>query len=229
MAVSERTSSHRLLRRISPGVVRVAIVAGFRHRHTSLPRSLTPEPASGPAAGPTADMSVPWQSTLDPHHALRRDVLRRGFQVHRRRRNLGRRQHGTDEPDRLRPGHQSLDPRHALCRDGQRRSPQVHGLRRTWAPASTGLPDQEIFALAIDPANPSTLYAGMGDASDGYGVLQIHRLRRHLGHGQLRIVRPGQRTGHQSPHPLHALCRDGSRRLQVHRRWRYVDQGQARD
>ena len=55
---------------------------------------------------------------------------RRGLQVHRLRRHLGRRQHGTDEPERLRPGDQSHDPRHALRRDVGGRDLQVHRLRR---------------------------------------------------------------------------------------------------
>ena len=65
-----------------------------------------------------------------PDHALRRDGRRRGLQVHRLRRHLDRRQHGPDEPGRLRPGHRSHDPRHALRRDVRRRGLQVHRLRR---------------------------------------------------------------------------------------------------
>ena len=73
---------------------------------------------------------------------------------------MGCRQHGTAEPVRQGPGHRSRDPLHALRRDvggGVFKSTDSGG---TWAAANTGLTSLDVLALAINPATPSTLYAG---------------------------------------------------------------------
>ena len=76
--------------------------------------------------GPARTLHGPWPSIPRPPPRST-PGRRRGLQVHRLRRHLGRRQHRP--PVRLRPGDRSRDPRHALRRD-VRRGLQVHRLRR---------------------------------------------------------------------------------------------------
>ena len=156
----------------------------------------------------------------DPRHALRRDERRRGLQVHRLRRHLGRRQRGPDEPGRPRPGHRSHDPRHALRRDARRRGLQVHRLRRHLGRRQHGPDEPERLALAIDPTTPATLYAGTSSggvfkSTDSGGTWAA----ANTGLTNLYVRRPG----HRSHDPRHALRRDGRRRgLQVHRLRRHL-------
>ncbi len=113
-------------------------------------------------------------------HVVRRDVRRRSLQVHRLRQHVGRRQHGADEPVRLRPGYRPRCSRNALRRDARGRGLQVHRLRRHLDSGQLGADDLSVFALAIDPAAPATLYAGTSHRRG----LQVLRLRWYLGRSQ---------------------------------------------
>ncbi len=183
------------------------------------------------AANTVPDYPPGWRSgdqSYHPHHPLRRNVRRRHLQVHRLRRYLGHRQHGTDYPPGWRSGDQSYHPQHPLRRNVRRRHLQVHRLRRYLGHRQHGT-DEHIHVrrgAGDQPHDPR--HALRRDIRRG---LQVHRLRRHLGRRQHGAAdrscgsspeRP--RPGDQSHDPHHALCRgEWLRGLQVHRLRRHLD------
>ena len=119
-----------------------------RRRHMGRRQHGTDEPRS----------SEPWPSI--PRPPPRSTPGRgRGLQEHRSGGTWTAVNTGLDEPVRPRPGHRSLDPRHSLRRDG-RRGLQVHRFRRHLGRRQRGLVGVFVGALAVNPATPTTLYAG---------------------------------------------------------------------
>ena len=67
---------------------------------------------------------------------------------------------------------------------------------RTWQHLTDGLEDTDIYAVALDPTHPTTIYIGTG----GGGVFKSTRRRRQLAAGKLGDCRgPGRR---HSPPPV---------------------------
>ena len=113
-----------------------------------------------------------------------------------------------------RPGHRPADTDHPLCGDIWRRRVQEHQ-RRRHLERRQHRPDQRrcVYALAIDPLTPTTLYAG----TYGGGVFKSTD-----GGASWSAVNTGltnsacQRPGHRPADPEHALRGDfGQRRVPV--------------
>ena len=172
MTVSERTSSHRLLRRISPGGVGAAIVAVFAI--CTLSATVAHAGAGvwtsgGPYGGYTSALAINPSTPTTLYAGMYAGGV---FKSTDAGGTWIAANTGLPNPivyalaiDPSNPATLYIGTDH----NGIFKSTDSGG---TWAPASTGLPDQEVFALAIDPANPSTLYAGMGYAPMRYGVFK---------------------------------------------------------
>ena len=120
---------------------------------------------SGPEGGPIQALAI---DPTNPCHALRRHVGRRRLQEQRRRQELERHQH---RPEHLLccllPSSLILQPQPrfmpglAMVMSGgeaaaSSRAPTGVG---SWRAINAGLTDTAVFALAIDPSSPATLYA----------------------------------------------------------------------
>ena len=96
----------------------------------------------------------------DPDHPLRGDERRRRLQEHDRRGELGGGEHGADDHRRPRPRPRPHDAHHPLRGDddgGVFKSTDAGG---TLGAVNTGLTTPLVYALALDPTTPTTLYAG---------------------------------------------------------------------
>ena len=169
--------------------------------------------SQGPYGGSITALAI---DPTTPSTPLRRDVRRRGLQVHECWRHLGCRQHGLTSPyigvtvlvvDPTTPG-----TVYAGTGAGVFKSTNSGG---SWAAANTGLTDLSIHALAIDPTAPTTLYAGTYAAvfkSTNSGGTWVA--------ANTGLTDRSSRVGHRSYGPHHPLRRDVRRGLQVHElRW----------
>ena len=86
---------------------------------------------------------------------------RRRVQEHERRRGLERGQHRPDRPN-VWPWRLTRRPRARSMRGQWRRRIQEHERRRELERGQHRPDGTDVYALAIDPATPSTLYAGTG-------------------------------------------------------------------
>ena len=105
------------------------------------------------------------------------------------------------------PGHRSHGPRHALRRNAQGGVFKSTDSGGTWTAANTGLTSRSVYALAIDPTSPATLYAGthgggVFKSTDSGGTWAAANTGLTMTYERLR-------PGHRSHVPRHALRRTG--------------------